>query len=267
MKRIVLIFLLCAALLCGCGSRAAAPVEAPTASLQAGAVMGRSYVPKEPLPREVTPMEQGVSLTEQSVIWRAAESPDGRAALYRLNEDTVLVQWDGDVAMFDGWNFETPRTIDPWMAVLDVSGTGTADTLVVDLYAGSGTGVSIEELHLLTKDAHGTITDYPLPEALYTEELAHQITVDVKANTLTLGAAALALPEPEKGSSLTGNVNLRDQVHFSASVTGELKMELGVQLERTGTAAPVPVGQLLADVYLDQETGIYTLECITIGGD
>ena len=92
MKRVVLILLLCAALLSGCGSRAAAP-EAASASLQAGAVMGRSYVPMEPLPRVVTPTEQGAALTEQGVIWRAAESPDGRAALYRLNSDTVLIEW------------------------------------------------------------------------------------------------------------------------------------------------------------------------------
>ncbi|MDY3281032.1 hypothetical protein [Dysosmobacter sp.] len=265
MKRVILIFLLCAALLCGCSGRAA-PAEAPTVSLQAGTVMGRSYAPESPLPREVTPMEQGVALTEQGTIWRSAESPDGRAALYRLNRDTVLIEWDGSVAMFGGWQFETPRTIDPWMAVLDVNGTATADTLVVDLYTGSGTGVSVEELHLLTRDEHGAITDYPLPEALYTEELARQIAVDVKANTLTLGAATLALPEPEKGFSLTGAVNLRDQVHFSASVTGEVELELGVQLERTGSAVPVPAGRLRANVCLDRETGVYTLENITLGG-
>lgn len=265
MKRVVLILLLCAAALCGCSGHAA-PAEAPTASLQAGAVMGRSYVPESPLPREVTPMEQGTSLTEQGTVWRAAESPDGRAALYRLNSDTVLIEWDGSVAMFDGWNFETPRTIDPWMAVLDVNGTHAADTLVVDLYAGSGTGVSTEELHLLTKDEHGAITDYPLPEALYTEELARQIAVDAKTNTLALGAVTLALPEPEKGFSLTGTVSLRDQVHFSASVTGELELELGVQLEQTGSAEPIPVGRLLADIHLDGDTGVYTLENITIGG-
>lgn len=263
MKRIIPLFLLCAALLCGCSGHAA-PAEAPTASLQAGAVMGRSYVPESPLPREVTPMEQGVALTEQGVLWRAAETPDGRAALYRLNGDTVLIEWDGSVAMFDGWQFETPRTVDPWMAVLDVNGTHAADTLVVDLYRASGTGVSVEELHLLSRDDHGAITDYPLPEALYTEELARQIAVDKKS--LTLGAVTLALPEPEKGFSLTGTVNLRDQVHFSASVTGEVELELGVQLERTGTAVPVPAGRLRADVYLDRETGVYTLENITIGG-
>lgn len=263
MKRVVLIFLLCAALLCGCGGHAA-PAEAPTASLQAGAVMGRSYVPESPLPREVTPMEQGVALTAQGVVWRVAETPDGRAALYRLSQDTVLIEWDGDVAMFDGWNFETPRTIDPWMAVLDVSGTGTADTLVVDLYAGSGTGVSVEKLHLLTKDEHSAITDYPLPEALYTEELARQIVSDKKS--LTLGAVTLALPEPEKGVSYTGNASLGNSVHFSASVTGEVRLEVGVQLEQAGSAVPIPAGRLLADIRLDRDTGVYTLENITLGG-
>lgn len=265
MKRVVLIFLLCAALLCGCSGHAA-PAEAPTASLQAGAVMGRSYVPESPLPREVTPMEQGVALTEQGVLWRAAETPDGRAALYRLNGDTVLIEWDGSVAMFDGWQFETPRTVDPWMAVLDVNGTHAADTLVVDLYRASGTGVSVEELHLLSRDDHGAITDYPLPEALYTEELTRQITVDVKANTLTLGAATLALPEPEKGVSYTGNAGLGNYAHYSAGVSGTLQLELRLVMEQTGSAAPIPVGRLRADVYLDRETGVYTLENITIGG-
>ena len=265
MKRVVLIFLLCAALLCGCGGHAA-PAEAPTASLQAGAVMGRSYVPKEPLPREVIPMEQGVSLTEQGAIWRAAESPDGRAALYRLNRDTVLVGGGGSGAMLDGWDFESLQTVDPWMAVVDVKGTGTADTLVIDLFRGGGIGVSIEELHLLTKGEHGAITDYPLPEALYAEELARQITVDAKANTLTLGAMTLALPEPEKGVSYTENAVLGNQVRCSAAVTGSLQIEVGLEVEQKGTAVPIPAGRLRADVYLDRETGIYTLEGITIGG-
>lgn len=263
MKRVVLILLLCAALLSGCGSRAAAP-EAASASLQAGAVMGRSYVPMEPLPRVVTPTEQGAAQTEQGVIWRAAESPDGRAALYRLNSDTVLIEWDGSVAMFDGWDFETPSAVEPWMAVLDVKGTGTADTLVADLFRGGGTGVSVEGLHLLTKDEHGAITDYPLPEALYAEELARQIVSD--KTSLTLGTVTLALPEPEKGVSYTGNAGLGNYAHYSASVSGALQLELRLVMEQKGSAVPVPVGRLLADIHLDPETGVYTLENITIGG-
>ena len=209
-------------------------------------------------------MEQGSSLTEQGVIWRAAESPDGRAALYRLNGDTVLIQWDGSVAMFDGWQFETPQAVSPWLAVLDVNGTGTADTLVADLYTGGGTDVSAEELHLLTRDEHGAITDYPLPEALYTEELARQIVSDKKS--LTLGAVTLTLPEPEQGVSYTGSAGLGNYAHFSAGVNGALQLELRLVMEQKGSAAPIPVGRLLADIHLDRATGVYTLECITIGG-
>ena len=86
------------------------------------------------------------------------------------------------------------------------------------------------------------------------------------ADFTPLLVAFLALPEPEKGFSLTGAVNLRDQVHFSASVTGEVELELGVQLERTGSAVPVPAGRLRSNVCLDRETGVYTLENITLGG-
>lgn len=266
MKRVFCILSLCALLLSGCGGSSVPAPESPTVSLQATAVMGRTYVPEGKLPQEVLPMEQGATLVDQGHIWKAAESPDGRAALYRLNEDTVLVEWDGDVVMFDGWVFATPRANAPWLAVLDVKGMGEADTLIIDLYRGSGTGVSIEELHLLTRDDLGSITDHPLPEALYSEELEKHITVNPKASTLTLGPVTLAL-EQNKEHPLTGEVVLGNAVDYTIGLNGNLQIELEIEACLEDVLPTLNyVGRLQADVIFHEDTDTYTLECITLGG-
>lgn len=269
MKRLLCAALSALLLLSGCGQRAPAnespPGEGPTVSMEATPAIGRSYALSEPLPGEVTPMVQAGELSSQA-IWKAAESPDGRAALYNLDSDTggVLVEWDGTLVMFSGWDFRTPQAIAPWMAVLDVRGSGTADTLVVDLYNGSGTGVSVETLHLLTRDDHGTITDHPLPQALYAERLPAIMTVKTGGNAaVSLGNTTLQLPKQQQ--KYTAGPCLGNIVAYTADRNGRLSMELALGMGVKDTAVPVYVGRLLADIAFDPDAGVYTLCNFTLG--
>jgi len=270
MKRL-LPLLLTALLLTGCGGRNAAPPDDPeplSVSMEAEGVTGRSYALDVPLPEAVTPMEQGGT----DNVWKAAETPDGRAAMYNLDSDTgsVLLSWDGHLASFDGWGFQTPRTVDPCLALVDLSGDGEADTLAAILYDGSGTGVSHETLHLVTMDEFGTMTDYALPEALYGERLAEIVTVKAKGTTGTLSIGDVTLTLPDEGVKYPDQIILRDVVGFDASVKngknmgGGLSLTLGIEME---APYPVFIGELLCRVWFDRETGVYTLDGFALRGD
>lgn len=272
MKKTICVLAACL-LLSGCGGEPAAPaassapaeesftiaepVPGPRVSLESTAALGRTYIPESPLPREVTDM----TAAPEEGIWRAAETADGRAALYGLNENSVLVEWDGDVVMFDGWLFRTPRAIPPRMAILP----GWGDTLAIVLYGGSGTGVSIESLHLLTKDSAGAVTDHPLPERLYSEELKNCITVNTRASELSLGSLTLDLPQ-NKEHPLTGEVVLGNIVGYTLSTDGRVQIDLGVEALCKDILPTLNyVGFLTADVAFHEDTHTYELANIALG--
>lgn len=104
------------------------------------------------------------------------EVPEADAAFYGLpllvsGLETVkaLIRWGDSLAEFD-WDFLTPRRFLPRMAVMDLDGDGK-DELIVLTYVGSGTGVSIYDLHVLEKNPAGTLTDYAMPGSLWQERL------------------------------------------------------------------------------------------------
>ena len=72
--------------------------------------------------------------------------------------ETALILWGESAAEFD-WCFSTPRTYPPEMYCFDLDGDGE-DELVVLCYSGSGTGVSVWDLHVVEKNEDGTLTDY-----------------------------------------------------------------------------------------------------------
>lgn len=81
-------------------------------------------------------------------------------ALPRTEEhpETALILWGESVAEFD-WLFSTPRMFLPEMYCFDLDGDGE-DELIVLCYSGSGTGVSVWDLHVVEKNGDGTLTDY-----------------------------------------------------------------------------------------------------------
>ena len=96
------------------------------------------------------------------------ELPDADAAFYAVEGkdfSPALIRWGDALAEFD-WRYATPRNIAPRMWCFDFDEDGL-DELVVDCYYGSGTGVSLSDLHVVEKDAEGNLTAYTFPlEAL-----------------------------------------------------------------------------------------------------
>lgn len=78
-----------------------------------------------------------------------ASIPDRDVYLYGANDGVILKQ--GNLIKPFEWNFLTPRGIMPRMWMADVDDDGVEEIICV-LYVGSGTGVSIEELHILEPD-------------------------------------------------------------------------------------------------------------------
>lgn len=121
------------------------------------------------LPGEVTDMAEWGGLDP---IARLAELPDQGTAFYGVDDTRggyVLLQWGDSLAEFD-WLFATPRRIPPRLFCFDIDGD-QENELAVICYAGSGTGVSIEELHIIEKGPDGVLTAYTFPESLWSEQV------------------------------------------------------------------------------------------------
>ncbi len=108
------------------------------------------------------------------VIELLAEAPEADAAFYGLPysqdaQETALIRWGDSLAEFD-WYFATPRMFPPRMAAMDLEGDGENE-LAVLTYTGSGTGVSVYDLHVLEKNPDGTLTDYAMPGSLWQEQV------------------------------------------------------------------------------------------------
>lgn len=143
------------------------PVTSPAQSISAPAVVTEGTQPSEDyaLPAEKTDM----SVWNMDTTALLAETEDGTGAFYGTPDETALIQWGGSLAEFD-WNFVTPRRVPPQVWCFDADGDGQ-DELVVSCYWGSGTGVSIEGLHIVEKSADGTLVDYAFPEELWGERM------------------------------------------------------------------------------------------------
>lgn len=176
--------LLALAFLSGCG--ATAPAEVEVVSLPESRRLEPIFAPaivtegREPaedyeLPSSMAdPRYNAEGWIRGGVVGFLAEAPEADAAFYaapyQANADSpALIRWGDSLAEFD-WDFLTPRTILPRMFCSDVDGDWE-DELVVICYVGSGTGVSIEELHILEGNSDGTLTAYTFPESLWQEEL------------------------------------------------------------------------------------------------
>lgn len=122
-----------------------------------GRIPGGEYV----LPEAVTDVMEWADWGGVAML---AELPEADAAFYAVEGkdfSPALIRWGDSLAEFD-WMYATPRNIAPRMWCFDFDEDGL-DELVVDCYYGSGTGVSLSDLHVVEKDADGTLTAYTFP--------------------------------------------------------------------------------------------------------
>lgn len=194
------------------------------------------------------------------VVGFLAEAPGSGAAFYAApyqanGESPALIRWGDSLAEFD-WDFLTPRTILPRMDCFDADGDWE-DELIVICYIGSGTGVSVEELHILEKGPDGTLTDYAFPEKLWQEEVPKLFDTATFSgrNFAILGhelvefsQEGLDLEKPSSGM-IAG---------FSTEDWGGLRFRGAFCLSPPDSAAPCYVAETSAAVrYRD---GVFTLQ-------
>lgn len=199
MKRIWTILLLLA-LLSGCGSPPAKvetslpPEEEKTdilpefrqlEAISAPAVVTEGRAPAEdyelpPLPPDTdwTTYRENLSgwVTDGPHIAVLAEDRAADAALYGLplyansSGETALIRWGDSLAEFDWSVCPGPNIVLPQLFCFDVDGD-QEEELIVICHTGSGTGVSVDELHILEKGPGGTLTENAFPESLWRDTL------------------------------------------------------------------------------------------------
>ena len=243
MKRL-LPALLALTLLSGCGARETAsslPETSPAQQISAPAVVTEGREPEEDddLSAALDGFSEWMhnSTLDQNSVGLLAELPEQDVALYGVRDhrgdDRALLRWEDSLAEFD-WNFGGPLIVEPRLWCWDADDDGQDEVVLVN-HVGSGTGVSIEELHIVEKNEDGTLADYVFPEELWRDQLSALLTL-VKGNNrvwVSLGRELVditsQLPEnlePETLRGLgTGNVAGFDtdwprgaDIRFSGSV-------------------------------------------------
>lgn len=144
-----------------------------------------------------------------------AEDPGADAAFYGVEWDTALIRWGTSQAEFD-WPYATPRQFLPELYCFDLDGD-REDELVVLCYSGSGTGVSIYDLHVVEKDPDGALTGYTLPRNVFSQ-LSERISIFTsgKRTYAILGTELVDLTEyllEREGADIQG-LALGDIVYY-----------------------------------------------------
>lgn len=208
---------------------------------------------------------------------KLAEIPERQIALYNGDGEGVRLVV-GNTWRTYNWNYMTPRGILPQMQVADFDGNGT-DELMVILSMGSGTGVSVYELHIVDiyqkPQGAGALPEIRKAEAFrdscfkaddYKTQLdqAVRFTAYTKHKELR---ADVAIADAKSSLSLAefqdndyGKVNEQPVfgmvVGFSVE-KNRLKAEFGLGLTAERLPWPNYVGKVLADV--DYRDGQFTL--------
>lgn len=277
----LLFLLLALALLPGCGASPLvqpeafpkeSPAEEKTASLpepwrlepvSASAIVTKGREPAESyeLPRSLAdPRYNADGWIHGGVVGFLAESPEAAfyAAPYQANaESPALIRWGDSLAEFD-WDFLTPRTILPRMDCFDVDGD-REDELIVICYVGSGTGVSIEELHILEKNPDGTLTAYTFPDRLWREEIPNLFdTAEINGRTFAMLGHELVEFDHEHEDLDLMSPSSGMIANFSIEDWGGLRFRGAFCLSPPDSAAPCYIADTSAQILY--ENGVFTLQ-------
>lgn len=143
--------------------------DRPTESLVGEAVITEGRIPETDYDLPGERMDLRAWDVQNFPLALLAELPEADAAFYGLNKNTALIRWGNSLAEFD-WSFVTPRSIPPRIWRLDLD-NDWQDELIIDCYVDGDAGVSIEELHVIEKNADDTLTDFAFPETLWKEQI------------------------------------------------------------------------------------------------
>lgn len=196
-------------------------------SISASAVVTEGRIPEGEydLPEEVTRQSD---LMISGGIALLAELPEEDIGFYGLEGKEfypALIRWEDSLAEFD-WLYMTPRCVEPRLWCFDFDGDGEEE-LVVDCYYASGTGVSMSDLHVVEKNADGTLTAYTFPADVLMPALGGY-TCLVKAGNddyVVLGGEMVHITELPGGEKL----DLKKYDLTAGSILGFEKTEQGME--------------------------------------
>lgn len=281
--------LLALALLTGCGAPAepeALPEEPPAEEetlplpepprhlepISAPAIVTEGRKPAEdydlpPLPQDTdwttyrTNAQQWVS--DGPSIAVLAEDREADAVLYGLplyantSQETALLRWGDYVAEFDWTLFPGPSMVLPQIKCLDAG--GGAKELAVICQVGTGTEVSIAELHILEKGPDGTLTAYTFPESLWQEELPKLFdTAELGGRTFAiLGHELVEFNNEYEGLDLE-SASSGMIANFETTDWGGLQFRGAFCLSPPDSAMPCYVAKTSAQILY--ENGTFTLQ-------
>ena len=283
MRKALLMALACL-LLAGCGGTGEAlenaapeetantlPATAPVEPISAPAVVTEGQAPEKAyeLPTEVMSLQSWVEDPAErpdDAVCLLAEDPEKAAALYLVEENserTLLIRWEDRLAEFS-WSLGGPLLVNPQFHCWDVDSDGQDEVIVINSI-GSGTGVSVDELHVVEKSQDGTLTDNCFPAPLWQDDLSGLLSAAVIGNRTyaILGTelvditADAAYGDPETLQYGTGSI-----ANFSASPPAEAS---GGVLSFRGAFLIAweghPSGAYVADTTADisYENGTFTL--------
>lgn len=279
MKRYFLALLLLA-LLSSCASAPAEPDPPPEES---PAASGADFLPAlTPLENLSTPAEvtegrsQGnyelpqkmsyVPISENDFPALLVELPEADAAFYGLDWDTALIRWGDSRAEFD-WPWLTPQQIFPRLYCFDLD-NDWEDELIVVCHPGTGTGVSVDKLHVLEKSPDGTLTDYALPWEFFRKDVSGALSVmTLNGRTYSILGTELTditslLPEDANPENIEG-LSAGDIVNFEVIPEPEfygenIRVRCSAWLDGEGYT---PTLSYAAEVYATvlYQDGVFTL--------
>lgn len=198
-------------------------------------------------------VEQALEETAAPTRVQVASIPERGIVLYGLDNGVELRV--GDRVYAYDWPYTTPRQIPPVMRVGDYDADGTEE-LMVDLYVGSGTGVSVEELHIV-EIGEEPAKDYRFIEADYSRQIGEAVGFKLgdrdgePVGELTVGGDTYAIdlnayPTEEYGR-IGEDLVYGSIVGFEES-DGKMTATFGIGLSSENFVMPAYIGKLHADV-------------------
>lgn len=202
-------------------------------------------------------------VTDGPSIAVLAEDREADAVLYGLplyansSQETALIRWGDSLAEFDWALFPGPSMTLPQIVGLD-TGLGV-DKLAVICQVGTGTGVSIAELHILEKGPDGTLTAYTFPESLWQEEFPKLFdTAEINGRTFAILGHELVEIEHEGPDLDLEKTSSGMIANFETTDWGGLQFWGAFCLSPPDSAMPCYVAKTSAEILY--ENGVFTLQ-------
>ncbi len=229
---------------------------------------------------DVLKLQQSVNGTKVISSWEEFEAqrfpliaaiPDKNVYLYAIRNHGVILYYN-NIGHFYDWNYLTPRFILPLMELADFDSDGKEELAII-LYVGSGTGVSIQELHIVEVSEDEIISrdpkdkNYFVPNKEYFKDYifanyAEQLKNQVKLHTTKKGSslcAEVTVGKKVKSFKLENseddidnkNISLEDIVRFEFE-KGKIKAQFALGALRKSYFGPDFIGEINAEVKYDK---------------